>query len=95
MVLSAYDSMYPVEGVRYVFFDEIQYTENWELWMKVILTVVKTFGWRPQVRQALLLRMRQPIAEQVVGQSLKFPRFPFMNTASFCSWMICRYCRTT
>ena len=36
MVLSAYDSMYPVEGVRYVFFDEIQYTENWELWMKVI-----------------------------------------------------------
>ena len=93
MVLSAYDSMYPVEGVRYVFFDEIQYTENWELWMKVIYDSRKDI--RPQVRQALLLRMRQPIAEQVVGQSLKFPRFPFMNTASFCSWMICRYCRTT
>lgn len=35
-VLSIYESMYPTEGVKYIFFDEIQYTENWELWMKVI-----------------------------------------------------------
>ncbi len=35
-VLSIYESMYPVEGTRYLFFDEVQYTENWELWMKVI-----------------------------------------------------------
>lgn len=35
-VLSIYESLYPVEGTRYVFFDEIQYTDNWELWMKVI-----------------------------------------------------------
>ncbi|MCM1101029.1 MAG: ATP-binding protein [Acetatifactor muris] len=35
-VLSIYESLYPVQGTRYVFFDEIQYTENWELWMKVI-----------------------------------------------------------
>lgn len=35
-VLDIYESMYPIEGQRYVFFDEIQYTENWELWMKVI-----------------------------------------------------------
>lgn len=35
-VLSIYESMYPIEGTRYIFFDEIQYTEHWELWMKVI-----------------------------------------------------------
>ena len=35
-VLSIYETMYPIEGTRYVFLDEIQYTENWELWMKVI-----------------------------------------------------------
>ncbi len=35
-VLSIYESLYPIEGVRYLFFDEIQYTDNWELWMKVI-----------------------------------------------------------
>ncbi len=35
-VLSIYEMMYPIEGTRYVFFDEVQYTENWELWMKVI-----------------------------------------------------------
>lgn len=35
-VLSVYESMYPVEGVKYLFFDEIQYTDDWELWMKVI-----------------------------------------------------------
>ena len=28
--------MYPLEGTRYILFDEMQYTENWELWMKVI-----------------------------------------------------------
>lgn len=35
-VLAIYESLYPVSGTRYVFFDEIQYTDNWELWMKVI-----------------------------------------------------------
>ena len=35
-VLSIYESLHLIEGIRYVFFDEIQYTENWELWMKVI-----------------------------------------------------------
>ena len=25
-----------IEGTRYILFDEVQYTENWELWMKVI-----------------------------------------------------------
>nr|WP_300832610.1 ATP-binding protein [uncultured Acetatifactor sp.] len=35
-VLSIYESLYPIEGTRYLFLDEVQYTENWELWMKVI-----------------------------------------------------------
>lgn len=35
-VLSIYESLYPIKGTRYIFFDEIQYTDNWELWMKVI-----------------------------------------------------------
>lgn len=35
-VLSIYESLYPTEGTKYLFFDEIQYTDNWELWMKVI-----------------------------------------------------------
>lgn len=35
-VLSIYDSLYPAEGTKYIFFDEIQYTDQWELWMKVI-----------------------------------------------------------
>ena len=35
-VLSIYASLYPVEGTKYIFLDEIQYTEHWELWMKVI-----------------------------------------------------------
>lgn len=35
-VLDIYESLYPIEGTRYIFFDEIQYTDNWELWMKVI-----------------------------------------------------------
>ena len=35
-VLSIYEAMYPIAGTRYVLFDEVQYTENWELWMKVI-----------------------------------------------------------
>lgn len=36
IVFSVYESLYPIEGTRYLFFDEIQYTENWELWMKVL-----------------------------------------------------------
>lgn len=35
-VLSVFESIYPIEGIRYLFLDEIQYTSDWELWMKVI-----------------------------------------------------------
>lgn len=35
-VISIYESLYPIEGTKYIFLDEIQYTADWELWMKVI-----------------------------------------------------------
>lgn len=38
-VVDIYESLYPLAGDRYFFFDEIQYTENWERWMKVLYDV--------------------------------------------------------
>jgi predicted AAA+ superfamily ATPase len=35
-VLGAYEALYPIKGDKYLFLDEIQYTADWELWMKVI-----------------------------------------------------------
>ena len=35
-VLTVYETIYPIEGKKYLFLDEVQYAENWELWMKVI-----------------------------------------------------------
>ena len=35
-VLDTYETLYPIEGDKYLFFDEVQYAKNWELWMKVI-----------------------------------------------------------
>ena len=38
-VLDIYESLYPIAGDRYLFFDEIQYASNWELWMKVLYMI--------------------------------------------------------
>jgi len=35
-VLQVYDNFYPVEGDIYFFFDEVQYAEDWEAWVKVM-----------------------------------------------------------
>ncbi|MCL1809575.1 MAG: ATP-binding protein [Clostridiales bacterium] len=35
-VLGIYESLYPTVGERFLFFDEIQYSSDWELWMKVV-----------------------------------------------------------
>ena len=35
-VISIYESVYPADEKKFFFFDEIQYTSNWELWMKTI-----------------------------------------------------------
>lgn len=42
-VLSIYESLYPLDGTKYVFFDEVQYMEDWELWLKVIYDSRKDF----------------------------------------------------
>jgi predicted AAA+ superfamily ATPase len=34
--VNVYETLYPLLGTRYLFFDEIQYAADWELWMKVI-----------------------------------------------------------
>lgn len=76
-VLSIYESLYPVEGERYVFFDEIQYTDHWELWMKVI------YDSRKEIRLAATCTV-SPILEKGAADSgtgrwavLKVPTLSF------------------
>lgn len=35
-VLRAYENAYATEGEIYFFFDEVQYAENWEVWIKTL-----------------------------------------------------------
>jgi predicted AAA+ superfamily ATPase len=35
-VLRAYDNAYPTEGDVYFFLDEVQYAEDWEIWVKIL-----------------------------------------------------------
>ncbi|MCO7124427.1 AAA family ATPase [Sporolactobacillus shoreicorticis] len=35
-VLRAYDNAYPIDGDLYFFFDEVQYAEDWERWIKTL-----------------------------------------------------------
>jgi len=35
-VLRAYENAYPTEGEVYFFFDEVQYAEDWEVWVKTL-----------------------------------------------------------
>jgi len=35
-IMTTYETLYPIEGTKYLFFDEIHYTDSWELWMKVL-----------------------------------------------------------
>jgi predicted AAA+ superfamily ATPase len=35
-VLRAYENAYPTEGEVYFFFDEVQYAEDWEVWIKTL-----------------------------------------------------------
>ena len=38
-ILEVYNKLYPIESSRYLFFDDIQYKDNWEIWLKMLLTV--------------------------------------------------------
>ena len=35
-IFNTYKALYPEDGDKYLLFDEVQYAENWELWIKVI-----------------------------------------------------------
>ena len=67
---------------KYEEFDEIQYTENWELWMKVIYDSRKD------------IRINGIEDGQPRNRPLGIKKLSFYETASFCSWMICPCCRT-
>lgn len=43
-VLRAYENAYPTDGKIYFFFDEVQYAEDWERWVKVL------YDTRPNLR---------------------------------------------
>jgi len=43
-VLRVYENTFPTEGPVYFFLDEVQYAENWEIWMKIL------FDSRPQLK---------------------------------------------
>ena len=82
-VLSIYEAMYPIEGAKYLLFDEVQYTENWELWMKVI------YDSRKDIR---LIATVPQTAAQAGGAFSKSLPCPFMNIAGCLNW-ICLSCR--
>ncbi|MGD8401507.1 MAG: ATP-binding protein [Bacillota bacterium] len=76
-VLDIYESLYPIEGDRYLFFDEIQYAANWELWMKVL------YDSRKNIR-LIATGSTSPIIEKGVAESgagrwtmLKVPTLSF------------------
>ena len=68
-VLSIYESLYPIEGTRYIFLDEIQYTEHWELWMKVIYDSRKDIRLRRLARPARYWKKARPTAGRGDGAS--------------------------
>lgn len=86
-ILSIYEAMYPIEGIRYVFLDEIQYTENWELWMKVIYDSRKDFRLMATGSASPVLEKVLRTVVQADGVSLKFLLCRLMNIADCVSLM--------
>lgn len=84
-VLMVYESLYPLEGTRYIFLDEIQYTDNWELWMKVI------YDSRKDIR-LIATGSASPVLEKGTTDSgtgrwtvLKIPTMSFLNIVNCCN----------
>ena len=91
-VLSIYEAIYPTTGTRYVLFDEVQYTENWELWMKVIYDSRKDIRLIATGSASPVLEKRSADSVQAGGVFLKSLLCPFMNIADCLIW-IYRACR--
>ena len=78
-VMNTYETLYPLEGVRYLFFDEVQYADNWELWLKVL------YDTRPDVK-LVATGSSSPALEKGVSDSgtgrwsvLKIPTLSFFE----------------
>ena len=76
-VMRTYETLYPIEGVIYLFFDEVQYTDNWELWMKVL------YDTRPDIKM-VATGSASPVIEKGASESgtgrwnvLKVPTMSF------------------
>ena len=76
-VLRAYDNAYPTDGDLYFFFDEVQYAEDWENWVKVL------YDTRPNLR-LVATGSASPIIEKGAADSgvgrwqlLKVPTLSF------------------
>ena len=61
-VMNAYETLYPTTGVKYLFFDEVHYTESWELWMKVL------YDTRPDIK-LIATGSASPIIEKGASDS--------------------------
>ena len=80
-VLSIYESLYPISGTRYLFLDEIQYTENWELWMKVIYDSRKDIRLTATGSASPVLEKGSTDSGTGRWSVLKIPTMSFMSTA--------------
>ncbi|MCL2159319.1 MAG: ATP-binding protein, partial [Oscillospiraceae bacterium] len=76
-ILGTYETLYPIDGDKYLFFDEVQYSENWELWMKVF------YDLRPDIK-LVATGSASPILEKGASDSgtgrwniLKVPTLSF------------------
>ena len=92
-VLSIYESLYPIEGTRYIFLDEIQYTEHWELWMKVIYDSRKDIRLTATGSASPILEKGSTDSGTGRWSILKIPTMSFMSIVVCCK-LKSRFSRT-
>ena len=76
-ILRAYETLYLLEGEKYLFFDEVHYAESWELWTKVI------YDTRPDIK-LIATELSSPVLEKSASDNdtgrwnvLKVPTLSF------------------
>ncbi len=83
-VIDAYDRARPREGTRYFFLDEIQYAEDWSLWLKVL------YDQRPEL-QLVATGSASPYIEKGARDSgvgrWRVLRMPTLNFYEYCELM--------
>lgn len=66
----------------YYFFDEIQYAQDWDKWLKTIYDMRRTPRWWPPARPVRFWSKGAGRAAPDDGLPSRFPRYPSMSTAS-------------